>query len=83
MNKKYLFNKLIPIERDLKQIAKMAIITPEIVNYLISVIKEDNDRIKYGCTNTLIIISEKTPELVYPHFDIFKDYLNSKNKSIK
>jgi len=83
MNKQDLFNKLIQKKRDLQQIAKMAIKTPEIVNYLISGIKEDNARIKYGCTNTLIIISEKTPELVYPHFDIFKDYLNSKNKFIK
>ena len=83
MNKQDLFTRLIEKDRDLLQIAKMAINTPEIVNYLISGIKEENVHIKYGCGNTLIIISGKTPELVYAHFDIFKDYLNSENKFIK
>jgi hypothetical protein len=83
MNKQDLFAKLIPKERNLQQIAKMAITSPAIVKYLISGIKEENVSIKYGCNNTLLIISEKTPELVYPHFDIFKEYLSSENKFIK
>ena len=83
MNKQDLFKKLIPKERDLQQIAKMAVRSPEIVNYLISGIKEDNVRIRFGSNNTLLIISEKTPELIYPHFDIFKEYLRSENRIIK
>lgn len=83
MDKQDLFNRLIPKERDLQEIAKMAIKSPEIVNYLIGGILENDVRIKYGCSNTLIIVSENTPELVYPYFDFFKDHLNSKNKFIK
>jgi hypothetical protein len=83
MNKQDLFTRLIAKERNLQQMAKMAIKSPAIVKYLISGIKEENVHIKYGCNNTLLIISEKTPELVYPHFYIFKDYLSSENKFIK
>lgn len=83
MNKQDLFTRLIAKERNLQQIAKMAIKSPAIVKYLVSGIKEENVRIKYGCNNTLLIISEETPELVYPHFYIFKDYLSSENKFIK
>jgi len=83
MDKQDLFIRLIPKERDLQEIAKMAIKSPEIVNYLIGGITENDVRIKYGCSNTLIIVSENTPELVHPYFDFFKDHLNSKNKFIK
>ena len=83
MKKQDLFTRLIAKERNLQQIAKMAIKSPAIVKYLVSGIKEENVRIKYGCNNTLLIISEETPELVYPHFFIFKDYLSSENKFIK
>jgi hypothetical protein len=83
MNKQDLFNRLIQKERDLQQIAEMAVKSPEIISYLISGIKEDAVRIKYGCNNTLILISEKKPELVYPYFDVFKENLNSGNKIFK
>jgi hypothetical protein len=83
MDKQHLYNRLIQKERNLQQIAEMAVKSPEIVNYLILGIKEDAVRIKYGCNNTLIIISEKKPELVYPHFDVFKNNLNSGNKILK
>lgn len=74
---------MIPKERDLKQIAKLAANKPEIINFLITGITEEDARIKYGCNNTLLIIGEKNPELLYPHFDIFKGLLNSENKFIK
>lgn len=83
MDKKEFFNLLIPKERDLKQIAKSATGSTEIINYLIEGISEYNPRIKYGSSNTLIIISENKPEALYPQFDIFKKYLVSKDKFIK
>jgi hypothetical protein len=83
MDKQDIFNSLIAKERDLKHIAKLATNSPEIINYLITGISESNTRIKYGCINTLVIISEKNPELLYSQFDIFKEYLISKNKFIK
>jgi hypothetical protein len=83
MDKQDIFTRMIVKERNLQQTAKMTIKSPEIVKYLILGIEEENVRIKYGCNNTLLIISEKTPELVYPHFHIFKDYLSSEKKIIK
>jgi len=83
MDKQDIFNSLIPKERNLKQIAKIATNSPEIINDLITGITENDTRIKYGCINTLVIISEKQPELIYPYFDAFKEYMASKNKFIK
>jgi hypothetical protein len=83
MDKQDIFTRMIVKERNLQQTAKMTIKSPEIVKYLILGIEEENVRIKYGCNNMLLIISEKTPELVYPHFHIFKDYLSSEKKIIK
>jgi hypothetical protein len=83
MDRQDIFTRMIVKERNLQQTAKMTIKSPEIVKYLILGIEEENVRIKYGCNNTLLIISEKTPELVYPHFHIFKDYLSSEKKIIK
>ena len=61
----------------------MVIKSPELLKYLISGINETDARIKYGCNNTLLILSEKKPEIIYSYFDVFKDYLNSGNKFIK
>jgi hypothetical protein len=83
MNKQDLFNRLTVKERNLKQIAELAVGSPGLVKYLFSGIKEEKAHIKYGCNNTLLIISEKAPELLYPHFEIFKAYLSSENKFIK
>ncbi len=83
MDRQDIFTRMIVKERNLQQTAKMTINSPEIVKYLILGIEEENVRIKYGCNNTLLIISEKTPELVYPHFHIFKDCLSSEKKIIK
>ena len=83
MNKQDLFNEFIPKGRDLKQVADMVIKSPEVLKYLVSGLNETDARIKYGCNNTLLILSEKKPEIIYPYFDVFKDYLKSENKFIK
>jgi hypothetical protein len=62
MEKQDVYKMIIPKERDLKQIAKLATSSPEIINYLITGISEEDARIKYGCSNTLVIIGEKNPE---------------------
>ena len=83
MNKQDLFNEFIPKGRDLKKVADLAIKSPEVLEYLVSGLNETDARIKYGCNNTLLILSEKKPEIIYPYFDVFKDYLKSENKFIK
>ena len=83
MNKQELFNEFILKGRDLKQVADMVIKSPEVLKYLVSGLNEAHAGIKYGCNNTLLILSEKKPEIIYPYFDVFKDYLKSENKFIK
>jgi hypothetical protein len=83
MNKQNLFNEFIPKVRNLKHVADLAIKLPEVLEYLVSGLNETDARIKYGCNNTLLILSEKNPEFIYPYFDVFKDYLKSENKFIK
>jgi len=83
MNKQEVYNEFIPKERDLQQVAGMVIESPELLKYLISGINETDPRIKYGCNNTLLILSKSKPEIIYPHFDVFKNYLKSENKFIK
>lgn len=37
-------------------------------------------RVRYGCAKVLLIISEKRPKVLYPHFDSFAALLYSENK---
>lgn len=36
--------------------------------------------IKYGCAKVLRVISDTNPELLYPRFDLFADFLDGDNK---
>ena len=72
MNKQDLFNEFIPKNRDLQRVAGIVIKSPEILKYLVQGINEKEARIKYGCNNTLLILSEKKPEIIYPYFDVFQ-----------
>lgn len=60
MNKQEVFDKLIPKDRDLQQVAELVIKSPELLKYLISGINEKEARIKYGCNNTLLLLSKKS-----------------------
>ena len=64
MNKQEVFDKLIPKDRDLQQVAELVIKSPELLKYLISGINEKEARIKYGCNNTLLLLSKKKPEII-------------------
>lgn len=83
MKKEILYKKFIPKDRNLDKVAADAIKTPEIIQYLLDGVSEKNVRVKFGCFNTLVLISEKEPKLLYPYFDLFAKYLDSDNKIIK
>lgn len=83
MKKQDIFNEFIPKGRDLQKVAGMVIESPGVLKYLISGLNETEIRIKYGCNNTLLLLSEKKPEIIYPYFDVFKDFLKSGNKIMK
>jgi hypothetical protein len=83
MEKEKLYKRLIPKERNLDKIATESVKNSEIVPYLLEGVQNENVRIRYGCFNTLVLISEQNPELLYPHFDLFVEYLNSDNNIVK
>lgn len=83
LEKEKLYSRLIPKERDIGKIASESVNNSEIVSYLLEGVQNKNVRIRYGCFNTLVLISENNPELLYPHFDLFVSYLNSDNNIVK
>lgn len=83
MEKEKIYKRLIPKERNLDNIAEKSIKNPEIVSFLLEGVQSKNVRIRFGCFNTLVLISEQNPEILYPYFGIFAEYLNSDNSIIK
>ena len=83
MEKEELYEKLIPKDRNLDEIAAEAIKNSEIISYLLEGLEYKNARTKFGCFNTLVLVSERTPELLYPYFDSFAEKLDSDNNFFK
>ncbi len=83
MEKQKIYNKLIPKDRKLEEIALETNNNPKIVYYLLEGVENNNARIRYGCFNTLVLISEQNPELLYPHFDHFVNYFDSDKNIFK
>jgi len=68
---------------DKEKIAAEVIKNPEALLSLFEGINSDKAAVRYGCEKTLRFISEKNPELVYPHFDFFVKLLDSENNFLK
>ncbi len=83
MKKEEFYKTLVPKERNLDKIASESIEDPKIISYLLEGVKNKNVRIRFGCFNTLVIISGQAPGILYPYFDLFAEYLESDNKFIK
>jgi len=83
MEKEELYEKLIPKDRNLDEIAREAIKNSKIISYLLDGVEYKNARVKFGCFNTLVLISENEPELLYPYFDLFAENLDSDNNFFK
>ena len=50
----------------------------ELLPVLLEGVSSDKAAIRYGCANALKILSEETPEKLYPHMDFFFQLLDSK-----
>ena len=68
---------------DKEKTAAEVIKNPEALPYLFEGIDSDKAAIRYGCEKILRLISEKRPELLYPHFDFFVKMLDSENNFLK
>lgn len=80
MDKQTLYDRLDP---KLDQIADMAIRDHNMIDLFFNGLSEDNAKIKYGCSNILIMISRKDPGILYPYFDRFEQLLDHENKFVK
>ncbi len=83
MNRTTLYERLIPKDRDLGKIAKEASNNNELLSFLVEGVDHKNTRVKYGCLNTLVLMSETYPKSIYPYFDVFAEYLTSDKTIVK
>jgi hypothetical protein len=70
-------------DSDKEKIAAEVIKNPEALTSLFEGLNSDKAAVRYGCEKTFRFISEKRPELLYPHFDFFVKMLDSGNNFLK
>jgi hypothetical protein len=68
---------------DIPGVAERVIRNPEHIAELIESIQAPRGTIRFSCEKTLRLISERQPELVYPHFDLFTALLACDNSFLK
>lgn len=56
---------------------------PELLEALLAAVSSDTARVKFGAIKALRILSERSPELIYPHFDFFASLLQNKNSILR
>ena len=66
-----------------EKIASEVIKNPQTLLSLFEGLNSGKAVIKYGCEKTLRFVSEKNPELLYPHFAFFVKLLDSENNFLK
>jgi hypothetical protein len=59
--------------------AKKVIENPDKINQYLDGLLSKNETYRYNCFKVINIVSEKKPDILYPHWDFFKNHLKSKN----
>ena len=70
-------------KKDIDEIVNQVIKNPKLIEALVSTINSEKGSIKFGCEKIVRLVSEKKPELVYPHFDFLVKLLDSENNFLK
>ncbi len=70
-------------ETDIGKIADRVINNPELLSEVFEGLNSKTARIKFGSEKVLRLISEKQPEILYPHFDFFVTLLDHENNFLK
>jgi hypothetical protein len=68
---------------DREAIAAEVLKNPQAIPLLLEGLAEKKANIKYGSEKVLRLVSEKRPELIYPHFDRLVELLEEENKFLK
>lgn len=56
---------------------------PELLETLIDAVSSDMGRVRLGAIKALRILSERTPDPIYPHFDFFARLLHHENSILR
>jgi hypothetical protein len=56
---------------------------PELLETLLAAVSSGTARVKFGAIKALRILSERAPDLIYPHFDFFARLLQHKNSILR
>lgn len=68
---------------DKEKIAEQIIGEPTLLKTVIEGLSTRPASIRFGCSKVLRIISQKQPEVLYPHFDFFVKRLNNDNTFLR
>jgi hypothetical protein len=66
-----------------ESVAKRALKDKQVFSELLEGILSKKETIRYNSFKVLLLLSEKHSEMLYPHWDYFKDLLNSDNTYFK
>ena len=64
-------------------IAEQVMEHPDLLGELLNGVSADDAKARFGSAKALRVISEKNPQLLYPHMPFFADLLDSKNNILK
>lgn len=78
-----LFQRIANKEDGIEIIAAEVVEKPELVVKLVEGLGNKQARVKYGCEKVLRMVSERKPEILYPHFDLFVRLLDGDNTFLK
>ncbi len=56
---------------------------PELLQALLTAVSSDVARLKFGAAKALRDLSERAPDLIYPHFDFFVSLLRNENSILR
>jgi len=75
--------KLASRELSAGDVAALVVAEPELLSQVFEGLNVPKAAIKFGCEKTLRLISEKAPQLLYPHYDFFVALLDSENSFLR
>jgi hypothetical protein len=68
---------------DVSGVANSVIKQPELIAELVEALQAEKGTAKYGYEKVLRLVSERRPDLIYPHFDFFAGLLDCDNNFLK
>jgi len=83
MTKTNLLEKLTERNSDIAKLADQIIEESQWIEKLVGALQVEQNTKKYTYEKVLRLISEKRPELIYPHFDVFSSLLDHENNFLK